>query len=60
MQNEFTYYEVIWFYLSSSGVKMMKSRKFYDKKEALECYESVPEERRGKVTKHTEIIEVIA
>ena len=59
-RDEFTYYEVVWFYLSSSGVKMMKSRKFYDKKEALEWYESVPEERREKVTKHTESIEVIA
>ena len=40
--------------------KMIKSRKFYDEKEALEWYESVPDERREKVTKYTESIEVIA
>ena len=60
MKDEFTYYEVVWFYLSSSSIKMIKSRKFYDKKEALEWYESVPEERREKVIKHIESIEVIA
>lgn len=59
MKEEFIYYEVVWFYLGSNDVKMMKSRKFYDKKEALECYESIPEERREKVTKYTEITEVI-
>lgn len=60
MKEEFIYYEVVWFYLSSNDVKMIKSRKFYDKKEALELYESIPEERREKVTKHTEITEIIS
>ena len=60
MKDEFTYYEVVWFYLSSNNVKLIKCRKFYDKKEALEWYESIPEERREKVTRHTEITEIIA
>ena len=60
MEDEFTYYEVVWFYLSSNNVKLIKCRKFYDKKSALEWYESFPEQNRYEVTKHTESIEVIA
>lgn len=60
MKDEFTHYEVVWFYMSSTGAKLIKSRRFYDKKEALKCYESVPDERRMEVKKHTEITEIIA
>lgn len=55
MKDEFTYYTVSWIL-----EKEIKSRKFYNKKEALKWYESLPEEQRYEVKKHTEIIEVIA
>ena len=55
MKDEFTYYTVSWILQ-----KEIKSRKFYDKKEALEWNELLPEEQRYEVKKHTEIIEVIA
>ena len=57
MRDEFTYYKVYWFLKNS---KLIKCRKFYDKKEALKWYESFPQEERYEVTKHTESIEVIA
>ena len=55
MKDEFTYYTVSWIL-----EKEIKSRKFYDKKEALKWNELLPEEQRYEVKKHTEIIEVIA
>ncbi|AIK68622.1 hypothetical protein Phi109_32 [Lactococcus phage 936 group phage Phi109] len=55
MKDEFTYYTVSWIL-----EKEIKSRKFYDKKEAMEWFESLPEEQKHEVKKHTEIIEVIA
>jgi hypothetical protein len=55
MKEEFTYYTVSWIL-----EKEIKSRKFYDKKEALKWNELLPEEQRYEVKKHTEIIEVIA
>jgi hypothetical protein len=55
MKDEFTYYTVTWIL-----EKEIKSRKFYDKKEALKWNELLPEEQRYEVKKHTEIIEVIA
>ena len=55
MKDEFTYYIVSWIL-----EKEIKSRKFYDKKEALKWNELLPEEQRYEVKKHTEIIEVIA
>ena len=55
MKDEFTYYTVSWIL-----EKEIKSRKFYDKKEALKWNELLPEEQRHEVKKHTEIIEVIA
>ena len=57
MKDEFVYYKVCWFLNNS---KLIKCRKFYDKKSALEWYESFPEQDRYEVTKHTESIEVIA
>lgn len=55
MKDEFTYYTVSWIL-----EKEIKSRKFYNKKEALKWNELLPEEQRYEVKKHTEIIEVIA
>ena len=55
MKDEFTYYTVSWIL-----EKEIKSRKFYDKKEALKWNELLQEEQRYEVKKHTEIIEVIA
>lgn len=55
MKDEFTYYTVSWIL-----EKEIKTRKFYDKKEAMEWFESLPEEQKHEVKKHTEIIEVIA
>ena len=55
VKDEFTYYTVSWIL-----EKEIKSRKFYDKKEALKWNELLPEEQRYEVKKHTEIIEVIA
>ncbi|QGT52988.1 hypothetical protein CHPC362_000644 [Lactococcus phage CHPC362] len=55
MKDEFTYYTVSWIL-----EKEIKSRKFYNKKEALKWNELLPEEQRHEVKKHTEIIEVIA
>lgn len=55
MKDEFTYYTVSWIL-----EKEIKTRKFYDKKEALKWNELLPEEQRYEVKKHTEIIEVIA
>ena len=55
MKEEFTYYTVSWIL-----EKEIKSRKFYNKKEALKWNELLPEEQRYEVKKHTEIIEVIA
>ncbi|QPL22261.1 hypothetical protein [Lactococcus phage GP15] len=55
VKDEFTYYTVSWIL-----EKEIKSRKFYDKKEALKWNELLPEEQRQEVKKHTEIIEVIA
>ena len=55
MKDEFTYYTVSWIL-----EKEIKSRKFYDKKEALKWNELLPEEQKQEVKKHTEIIEVIA
>lgn len=57
MKDVFTYYKVYWFLENS---KLIKCRKFYDKKEALKWYELLPEEQRHEVTKHTESIEVIS
>ncbi len=55
MKDEFTCYTVTWVW-----EKEIKSRKFYNKKEALKWNELLPEEQRYEVKKHTEIIEVIA
>ena len=55
MKDEFTYYTVSWIL-----EKEIKSRKFYNKKEALKWNELLPEEQKQEVKKHTEIIEVIA
>ena len=55
MKDESTYYTVTWIW-----EKEIKSRKFYNKKEALKWNELLPEEQRYEVKKHTEIIEVIA
>ena len=55
MKDEFTYYTVSWIL-----EKEIKSRKFYNKKEALKWNELLQEEQRYEVKKHTEIIEVIA
>lgn len=55
MKDEFTYYTVSWIL-----EKEIKSRKFYNKKEALKWNELLPEEQRHEVKKHTETIEVIA
>ena len=55
MNDECTYYTVSWIL-----EKEIKTRKFYDKKEAIEWFESLPEEQKHEVKKHTEIIEVIA
>ena len=55
MKDEFTDYTVTWIL-----EKEIKSRKFYNKKEALKWNELLPEEQRYEVKKHTEIIEVIA
>jgi hypothetical protein len=55
MKDEFTYYTVSWIL-----EKEIKTRKFYNKKEALKWNELLPEEQRHEVKKHTEIIEVIA
>ena len=55
VKDEFTYYTVSWIL-----EKEIKSRKFYNKKEALKWNELLPEEQRYEVKKHTEIIEVIA
>ncbi|ASZ71818.1 hypothetical protein 88605_27 [Lactococcus phage 88605] len=55
MKDEFTYYTVSWIL-----EKEIKSRKFYDKKEALKWNELLPEEQKYEVKKYTEIIEVIA
>ena len=52
-----------WIYILHSILdieKEIKTRKFYDKKEAMELFESLPEEQKQEVKKHTEIIEVIA
>lgn len=54
VKDEFTYYTVSWIL-----EKEIKSRKFYNKKEALKWNELLPEEQRYEVKKHTEIIEVI-
>ena len=54
IKDEFTYYTVSWIL-----EKEIKSRKFYNKKEALKWNELLPEEQRYEVKKHTEIIEVI-
>ena len=55
IKDEFTYYTVSWIL-----EKEIKSRKFYNKKEALKWNDLLPEEQRYEVKKHTEIIEVIA
>ena len=55
MKDEFTYYTVSWIL-----EKEIKTRKFYDKKEALKWNELLPEEQRYEVKKHTETIEIIA
>ena len=55
MKDEFTYYTV-----TLILEKEIKSRKFYNKKEALKWNELLLEEQRHEVKKHTEIIEVIA
>ena len=55
MKDEFTYYTVSWIL-----EKEIKSRKFYDKKEALKCNELLPDGQRYEVKTHTAIIEVIA
>ena len=64
MKDEFTYYTVSrkFTYYTVSWIleKEIKTRKFYDKKEALKWNELLPEEQRYEVKKHTEIIEVIA
>lgn len=57
MKDEFAYYKAYYF---SDDLQAFKSRKFYDKKEALKWHELLPEEQRQEVKKHTEIIEVIA
>ena len=57
IKDEFICYKVYWFLENS---KLIECRKFYDKSEALEWYESVPEERRYEIEKITEITEIIA
>ena len=55
MKDEFTYYTVSWIL-----EKEIKTRKFYNKKEALKWNELLPEEQRHVVKQHKYIIEVIA
>ena len=55
MKDEFTYYTVSWIL-----EKEIKSRKFYNKKEAIEWFESLAEKQRIELKKITEITEVIA
>lgn len=57
MKNEFTYYIARYF---SDDFFDFKSRKFYNKREALEWFESLPEKQRIELKRHTEITEVIA
>ena len=52
-----TYYKAYYFSDNFTG---FQSRKFYYKKEALEWFESLREDQRIELNKHTEIIEVIA
>lgn len=55
MKDEFTYYTVTWIW-----EKEIKSRKFYNKKEAMEWFELLPEKQRIELKKYTEITEIIA
>ena len=57
MKDEFIYYEVCWFLEDS---KLIKRRKFYDKKLAFEWYELLPEKNRYEVRKITETTEIIS
>ena len=57
MKDEFTYYIARYF---TDDFGFLKSRKFYDKKEVLEWFESLPEKNRIEIEKHTEITEIIA
>ena len=57
IKDEFTSYKVYWF---SENSKLIECRKFYDKNEALEWYESFPNEQRYEIEKITEITEIIA
>ena len=57
MKDEFAYYKAYYF---SDDLQAFKSRKFYNKKEALKWNDLLIEEQRYEVKKHTEIIEVIA
>ncbi|AFE86880.1 hypothetical protein LLAPH_281_0029 [Lactococcus phage ASCC281] len=57
MKNEFIYYKAYYF---SDDFQAFKSRKFYNKKEAIEWFESLPEKQRIELKKITEITEIIA
>ena len=57
MKDEFTYYKAYYF---SDDFQAFKSRKFYNKKEAIEWFESLPEKQRIELKKITEITEIIA
>ena len=52
----FTYYKAYYF---SDDFKEMRSRKFYNKREAIEWFESLPEKNRIELSKRTETTEVI-
>jgi len=57
MKDEFAYYKAYYF---SDDLQAFKSRKFYNKKEAIEWFESLAEKQRIELKKITEITEIIA
>jgi hypothetical protein len=57
MKDEFAYYKAYYF---SDDLQAFKSRKFYNKKEAIEWFESLAEKQRIELKKITEITEFIA
>lgn len=57
MKDEFAYYKAYYF---SDDLQALKSRKFYNKKEAIEWFESLAEKQRIELKKITEITEIIA
>ena len=57
MKDEFTYYMARYF---SDDFGEFESHKFYNKREAMEWFELLPEKQRIELKKYTEITEVIA